>query len=186
MYSILFVAFLLQLASCANYYGRVVGTANNWEVKDSGSSHHLEVYFDSLPGYPSFQANIDIRSKDGSSLYVAQLTNLSSIMTALQGAPGVKKLTVSTGIQYCNFLQSATFTQLPESQYVSLLEKLLSTSQTVIFFGQVYADSDGTNGIHDIHEIKISGYGDGGFVAIDANQRYYGIFAYFQDQGLKC
>jgi len=140
-----------------------------------------------MSGYPSFQANIDVESSDGSSLFVAFVSGsaLSSVVQLVAGQEntGVQEIDASQGLDYCNFLQQSQFNQISESDYVSKLESLLSASQYVYFFGQVYSDSDGNNGIHDIHRIdSIDGYGDGGLVIETPSGNYFGIFAYFDDQ----
>lgn len=67
------VAVVLVLAlACVQasslYYGRCFGTVHSWERVDKGSSHHLEVYFNTVKdldtgaSYEAFAANVDIRS----------------------------------------------------------------------------------------------------------------------------
>jgi len=168
-----------------DYYGQAFGTAANWSLNDQPDSHHLEVYFNPMSGYPSFQANIDVESSDGSSLYVAIVSGsaLSSVIPLVSGQQntGVQQIN-GQGLSYCNFLQQSQFNQISESDYVAKLESLLTAAQYVYFFGQVYSDDNGNNGIHDIHRITIDGYGDGGLIVQTAAGNYFGVFAYFDDQ----
>jgi hypothetical protein len=137
-----------------------------------------------MPNMDQFQANIDVRSTDGTSLNVAVTKQLNAIVSLFQGQgnAGVKELDPSAGFQYCNFLNQSQFAPLPESTYVSTLKSLLTNSQYVYFWGQVY--SDNADGIHDIHRITLDGYGDGGMVFEDNSGNYVGIFAYFNDQSV--
>lgn len=89
LFVFLLVSFSFINASLqqGSYYGRAFGVASNWTQVDHRSSHHLEVYFKPMPNMPYFQANIDIQSRDGSSLYVAfvQGSGLSAILPLIQG-----------------------------------------------------------------------------------------------------
>jgi hypothetical protein len=166
------------------YFGCAFGAASNWTLIDRGRSHHLEVYFQPMPNMDGFQANIDVRSTDGSALSVAVTTQLNAISSLFQGQSnaGVKQLDASGGFTYCNFLNNSQFIPLPEATYVKTLMNLLTNSQYVYFWGQVY--SDNADGIHDIHRITLDGYGDGGLVVEDNSGNYVGVFAYFSDQSL--
>src|SRR5688500_14387141 len=103
----MFPVFVLLLVSVnliqASYYGRAFGRASNWTQLDHRHSHHLEVYFKPMPNMPNFQANIDIRSTDGSSLFVAlvQGSGLSSVLPLIQGKAntGVSQLNQGQGFE---------------------------------------------------------------------------------------
>jgi len=184
----LFFCLALSLAHLVaggnHFYGRAFGTVQSHKLTDKGRSHHLEVYLDPMPGYPNFQANIDVRSLDGSSLFVASLQdNLAPVLQNIQSqASGVQRITPDQGVVYCNCIDPSNFQQLPETDYVTLLTNLLDNAQNVYFFGQVYEDADGTAGIHDIHRTIIHGYGDGALVVQDSSGNFNGVFAYFQNQ----
>jgi hypothetical protein len=189
--SIVFFLFISSIQ--AYYYGRAFGVASNWTQIDKSHSHHLEVYFKPMPGMSQFQANIDIRSRDGTSLMVAFVSGagLSKIVSAFSGKAntGVAQISASQGFLYCNFLSQSQFTSVPEAAYSSKLQQYLRTSRFVYFFGQVYQDKkrdeEGMAGIHDIHRINgLSGYGDGGVIFQDASGNYNGVFAYFTNQAL--
>ena len=74
-----------EVVDGSDYYGRAFGSAKNWQLVDSGTSHHLEVYFNPMPNYSTFQANIDVRSKDGTSLSVAYVKNITSVLSNIKG-----------------------------------------------------------------------------------------------------
>eukprot|EP01125_Pyxidicula_operculata_P005367 TRINITY_DN191_c1_g2_i8.p1 TRINITY_DN191_c1_g2~~TRINITY_DN191_c1_g2_i8.p1 ORF type:complete len:199 (-),score=28.02 TRINITY_DN191_c1_g2_i8:146-742(-) len=188
---------LLVFVYCQDYYyGRCFGTANSWRQQDNGSSHHLEVTLNPVqdldnPGttFTNFTANINIESTDGTGLYVAYLKgpDMQTVLPNIQGQQnGVSQIDPSQGVVYCSFLSDSAFQEVSESQLVSLYVSLLSNAQTVYIFGQVYSDSNGINGIHDIHEITGEGssYGDGAFITQDASGNYYGVFARFDTQSL--
>lgn len=181
---ILCFAILSIVSAQSPYYGCAFGVASNWTLVDRGRSHHLEVYFQPMPNMDDFQANIDVRSTDGSSLNVAVTTQLSAITSLFQGQgnTGVRQLDADGGFTYCNFLNQSQFQTLPEGTYVKTLKNLLANSQYVYFWGQVY--SDNADGIHDIHRITLGGYGDGGLVVEDNSGNYVGVFAYFNDQSV--
>jgi len=125
--------------------------------------------------------------EDGSSLLIVELNNAAlqkaGILSLLNATEGLQQITQAEGITYSNFLEVNQFTPIDETSYCNLLESLLKNSTEVFFYGQVYHDTTGAVGIHDIHEITgINGYGDGGFITVDADSNYYGIFAHFNDQ----
>jgi len=106
----------------------------------------------------------------------------AGILNTLNAPKGLKQITASQGITYNSFLQSSQFISTDETTYCNYLEGLLKNATMVYFFGQVYHDSNGDVGIHDIHEIQESGYGDGGMITADADNNYYGVFAHFNNQ----
>jgi len=182
----MFVVFLSLLIAvqARDYYGRAFGSVASWNRVDKGESHHLEVSFNSMPGYSSFTANIDIESRSGSGLYVSSLTgsgSLAKILPLITGLNNTGVKSLSSGVTYCGWLQQGQFTQMSESSYVRMLESMLGRSKYVFFFGQVYTDNG--NGIHDIHRIDNSP-GDGGLVILDGSGHYSGVFAYFADQSI--
>ena len=70
---------------------------------------------------------MNVRSNDGSDVLVAVvngsvLAKAASVMKALQGAPGVKRLHASEGISYASFLTSASFSPMSEDAVLSLYE----------------------------------------------------------------
>jgi len=136
--------------------------------------------------YDSFQTNIDVESRDSSSVLVVLLDNEglknASLLAKLSGDPGLKEITEEEGILYNKFLKANQFNPTNENTFVTILESLLKNATQVYFFGQVYHDTDGEVGIHDIHRITTKGYGDGAFLTVDSAGNYYGVFSHFQDQ----
>jgi len=179
------------------YYGRVWGTVLQWKRNDQGDSHHLELSFapvkdlDTGASYSDFQANVDVRSYDGSSMLYALVNgsalNKTGLVNKATSTPvGLKKLADPTaGVQYESFLDASDFTVIDEDALVALLSQWLKDSRLVYLWGQVYHDPSGAVGIHDIHRIEgdsYKGYGDGAFISQSKSGDFQGIFMHFNNQ----
>lgn len=180
-------------------YGRAFGTVLSWDVRDKGSSHHLDVTFSPIVDlqtrsiYNKFMANINVRSKDGSDVLVAVLNGTqiarSAIKKALIGEAGVKSISSTEGIVYGSVVSSKDFKPMPQKDFVSLLVALLKgalpgAGGSVYIFGQIYYDSNSA-GIHDVHRLygpEFVGYGDGAFVAKDSTGNYVAVLTHFSNQ----
>lgn len=134
-------------------------------------------------------ANVDVRSFDGSSMFMALVNgsalNKTGLVAKTQSPLGLKKLAKSDGVDYGAFLSPAQFSVIDEDALVALLSAWMRAARTVYLWGQVYHDSNGAVGIHDIHELtgrNYQDYGDGALLVQLADGSYQGIFLHFNDQ----
>lgn len=166
----------------SKYYGQCFGSVQGWRRVDTSHGHHLEVRIGSI------LAEIDVRSRDGTSLHVAEVDDewvrQSGLLAKLQGEHGIAPLHGSQGINYTDILTKDAFHEMDENAFVSALTRHLDSADTAFLFGQVYVDDDGKTGIHDIHRITHENYRDGALLILDKTGQYHAIFAMFAGQHL--
>ena len=107
----------------------------------------LVIYFlgaqdlDSGASYDNFMANCDVRSFDGSSMFMALVNgsalNKTGLVAKTQTPLGLRKLAKSDGVDYASFLQPSDFAVVDEDALVALLEAWMQSARTVFLWGQV-------------------------------------------------